>query len=54
MSEARYGSVDEDAAAKTTGDGELEAAAQRMRNDAEGVEEDETEAYSFPPEMDEK
>lgn len=54
MTEARFESVGEDAAAKTTGDGELEAAAKRARNDAEGVEEDETEAYSFPPETGEK
>jgi hypothetical protein len=54
MTEARFESVGEDAAAKTAGGDELEAAAKRVRNDADGVEQDEAEAYSFPPETSEK
>jgi hypothetical protein len=54
MTEARFESVGEDAAAKATGGDELEAAAKPARNDAQSVEQDETEAYSFPPETSEK
>jgi hypothetical protein len=54
MSEARFESVGEEAAAKTTGDDELEAEVKRARNDAEGVEQEQSEAYSFPPGADEK
>jgi hypothetical protein len=42
MTAARFESVGEDAAAKPA------------RNDAQSVEQDETEAYSFPPETSEK
>lgn len=54
MTEARFESVEEDAATKKTGDDPLEAAAKQVRNEPEGVEQDETEAYSFPPETGEK
>jgi uncharacterized protein YjbJ (UPF0337 family) len=40
----------QEAAGKMTGDDELEAEGKRLRNEAEGVEQDETEEYSFPPE----
>jgi hypothetical protein len=54
MTEARFERVGEDAAAKTTGDDELEAEAKRVRDDAQSVEQDQTEAYAFPPETGEK
>ena len=44
MTAARFESVGEDAAAKATGGDELEAAAKPARNDAQSVEQDETEA----------
>lgn len=54
MTEPRFERVGEDAAAKTTGDDELETEAKRVRNEAKGVEPDQTEAYAFPPETAEK
>lgn len=53
MTEAPFERVGEDAAAKTTGDDELETEAKRVRNEAQG-EQDQTEAYAFPPETGEE
>jgi uncharacterized protein YjbJ (UPF0337 family) len=57
MSERTFDSLGEnvhghikEAAAKMTGDDELEAEGKRLRTEAEGGDQDETEAYSFPPE----
>lgn len=57
MSEGRFESVGENvqgrtegAAAKMTGDDELEAEGKRLRAEADGADQEETETYSFPPE----
>ena len=39
----------EGAAAKMTGDDELEAEVKRLRAEADGADQEETETYSFPP-----
>ena len=49
MSEGTFESVSEEDAAKLTGDDRLEAEGKRLQADADGVEQDETERYSFPP-----
>jgi uncharacterized protein YjbJ (UPF0337 family) len=57
MSERTFDSLGEnvqgqiqEAAGKMTGDDELEAEGKRLRTEAEGGDQDETETYSFPPE----
>ena len=50
MSEGAFERVGEEAATKTTGDDPMEAEGKQQQANTDGVEQDDTEPDSFPPE----